>query len=64
MNPFADKADISFCHGGREAGRGGRLWNALALRAGKGAKHSATLPRTFPAAPALSLSAQPACLFS
>lgn len=38
-----------------EAGKGGRLWNALALRAGKGSKRSATLPRTFPAAPALAL---------
>lgn len=39
-----------------EAGKGGRLWNALALRAGKGSEHSATLPRTFPAVPALALS--------
>lgn len=43
-------------HSVMEAGKGGRLWNALALRAGKGSEHSATLPRTFPAVPALALS--------
>lgn len=45
-------------HSVMEAGKGGRLWNALALRAGKGCVHSAMLPRSFPAAPALAPSAQ------
>ncbi|MEQ2206256.1 hypothetical protein XENOCAPTIV_026598 [Xenoophorus captivus] len=42
-----------------KARKGGRLWNALAQRAGKGSVQSAMLPRTFPAvsAPALSDSA-------
>lgn len=43
-------------HSVTEAGKGGRLWNALAVRAGPGSQHSATPPRTFPAAPALALS--------
>lgn len=43
-------------HSVMEAGKGGRLWNALALREGKGSKRSATLPHTFPAAPGLALS--------
>lgn len=34
-----------------EAGKGGRLWNALALRAGKGSEHSATHPCILPAVP-------------
>ena len=48
-------------HSVMEAGKGGRLWNALALGAGKGSKQTATLLRTFPAAPS---PAQSACLFS
>lgn len=43
-------------HSVMKAGKGGRLWNALALRAGKGCVHSAMLPCAFPAAPALALS--------
>ena len=43
-------------HSVTETGKGGRLWNALAVRAGKGSEHGAPLPRTFPAAPALALS--------
>lgn len=43
-------------HSVMEARKGGRLWNALAPRAGKGSEHGASLPRTFPAAPALALS--------
>lgn len=43
-------------HSVMEAGKEGRLWNALALRAGKGSKRTATLSHTFPAAPALAFS--------
>lgn len=43
-------------HSVTEAGKGGRLWNALAVWAGKGSEHGAPLPRTFPTAPALALS--------
>lgn len=39
-----------------EAGKGGRLWNVLALRAGKGSEYRVTLPHTFPGVPALAFS--------
>lgn len=48
-------------HSVKEAGKGGRLWNALALRVGKGSEHSATLPCIFPAVPALAFLGSVSC---